>query len=1296
MERAVSISGMKRLLFALLVLCFAKEVKAQVFTFECVCDYLTAADSNCDICSASIQSRLFKGILIRKSGVPYKWIDQPYIVQFQGNNATFRELIPNGETVTITLAGTPYGSIAEYQDSIKCPCAEGTGSVFVAGPGIVISGDTISAVDTSATNEAWTIDADDADTELIIAQTVKFQGGGINVTDYNPSTNTLLITGTEVDGSTTNELQTYSHSGTTSYTNTLSSGGGSFTLQAAGINAISHNGSGTVTITGTEVDGLLTNEGVLGVGVGGASSSTLLSNTSGANPVTINVAGILGITESTSTNGGSITITGTEVDGSTTNEIQTLSASGAGPTSYNIDLSLGGGSVTLAEGTGIDLTRSTNTITINNTGAAALSGVVNQIPYFNTISTITTPAGSGNDAMTWEPVNKYVGIGTVSPGQKLDVLTTGNTFIRTNSTSASGVTGFLMANATGTWGFRNQGNSGSDFWIRDDSGVLGTVLSISRSNGNTTIGQSATAGSKLGVCGNLAVGIGYYNTAAPTNGAIIQGAVGIGNNSPQRTLHVTGETRITDLTTDPPTVVLGADGDGDLGTLALSGMSISGGTLTATDGSTTNELQTIANTSDATSHTVTLSNSGGSVQLVEGSGVTLTTTGTSGAGVVTIAATGAGTDLSFSGASSPVTLNSSTGTDVTFTAGGINSFSASGTNITITGTEVDGNISNEGSLTVGAGSGTTSIINSNTSGSTGVTLSASTGLSISESGNVITLTNTAPDQTVSLTGAGITNITGTYPNFTITSTEVDGSTTNELQTISVASNTTTLSNSGGSMTIAGAGINTVGTAGSTITITGTEVDGSISNEGSLTVGAGSGTTSIINSNTSGSTGVTITASTGLTISETGNVITLANSAPDQTVSITNGGGISVSGTYPSFTLTATDQSATNEAQTLSVSGTTSGILSLNAISGVGGGTATIAAGTGITVGQSGGTITITNSSSATAGWLLDGNTIGAAKRIGSNDNFDVVVETNNTDRMWFDNAGTVSIGATQLTTAALNINGLQTGTGMLIAGGGSLTGPNFYTATGSGTGSTATILSGVVSMISGNVEALLKNTATAGTGGGSVITLNVSPTATSNDPFIKWQTEATTDWSMGIDNDDGDALKLHRFSRPSDNNGVGTIEFGYNSTSIGMTVNKTGILSGANFYGVDVLGKIRGDLFVNNVAVATGTVALGVSAGTSPTLDNTVTTWWGNGGRVKFTSGSSGLTANSTLFTITMNPNWKFINNGAPIVYASSASAAGIKTNASYVASTGVITCTLSGTLTASTSYEFNVSMTGN
>jgi hypothetical protein len=52
--------------------------------------------------------------------------------------------------------------------------------------------------------------------------------------------------------------------------------------------------------------------------------------------------------------------------------------------------------------------------------------------------------------------------------------------------------------------------------------------------------------------------------------------------------------------------------------------------------------QTLANTSDSTSHTATLSATGGSIKLVEGSGITLTTTGTTADGIITIASTGGG------------------------------------------------------------------------------------------------------------------------------------------------------------------------------------------------------------------------------------------------------------------------------------------------------------------------------------------------------------------------------------------------------------------------------------------------------------------------------------------------------------------------------------------------------------------------------------------------------------------------------------------------------------------------------
>jgi hypothetical protein len=65
-------------------------------------------------------------------------------------------------------------------------------------------------------------------------------------------------------------------------------------------------------------------------------------------------------------------------------------------------------------------------------------------------------------------------------------------------------------------------------------------------------------------------------------------------------------------------------------------------------------------------------------------------------------------------------------------------------------------------------------------GGGGTTYTAGTGIAISGS-NLIS--NTAPDQTVSISGGGINTVTGTYPSFTVTGNEVDGSTTNELQTI---------------------------------------------------------------------------------------------------------------------------------------------------------------------------------------------------------------------------------------------------------------------------------------------------------------------------------------------------------------------------------------------------------------------------------------------------------------------------------------------------------------------------------
>lgn len=441
------------------------------------------------------------------------------------------------------------------------------------------------------------------------------------------------------------------------------------------------------------------------------------------------------------------------------------------------------------------------------------------------------------------------------------------------------------------------------------------------------------------------------------------------------------------------------------------GLTFGGSTLAAVDQSTTNEIQSLSYSTP----TVSLSNGGGSANLSDlnetvsaGTGIsvnqvgqdfavtntapdqTVTITGTTGTYptfALPLIAVSEGYGIDIAGTTTRTisvdTAQVATPYDIsqatqTVSAGTGISVSQTGQNYTVTNTG-DLSATNElntaftvtgGNLRLTDAGGNLDVAVSSIAPVQAV--AAGTGISISGT-TTRTITNTAPDQTVSITGAGISAVTGTYPTFTITSTEIDGSVTNELQTLSVATNTATLSNSGGSVTIAGAGINTVATAGTTITVTGTEVDGSVTNEGRVGVGAGSATSSVITSNTSGATGVTINASTGLSISETTNAnggqITLTNSAPDQTVSITGAGINAVTGTYPNFTITGTevDGSVTNEAQTLSVSGTSTGIISLNAISGTGGGTATIA-GAGInTVSQSGGTITVT-------GTEVDGST----------------------------------------------------------------------------------------------------------------------------------------------------------------------------------------------------------------------------------------------------------------------------------------------------------------------------------
>jgi hypothetical protein len=102
---------------------------------------------------------------------------------------------------------------------------------------------------------------------------------------------------------------------------------------------------------------------------------------------------------------------------------------------------------------------------------------------------------------------------------------------------------------------------------------------------------------------------------------------------------------------------------------------------------------------------------------------------------------------------------------------------------------------------------TLSISNGNSvtlpSGSTAYTAGSGIGIN----GNVIS--NTAPNQVVSLTGNGATTVSGTYPNFVISSTDnindADANPSNELQTLTLNGNTLSISSGNSVILSSGSG-----------------------------------------------------------------------------------------------------------------------------------------------------------------------------------------------------------------------------------------------------------------------------------------------------------------------------------------------------------------------------------------------------------------------------------------------------------------------------------------------------------
>jgi len=518
---------------------------------------------------------------------------------------------------------------------------------------------------------------------------------------------------------------------------------------------------------------------------------------------------------------------------------------GTGNLSMTGDLNIGIGSLTLASVT----TGQYNVAIGSNSAGSITSGSRNFALGANTMNEITTT--NDNVGLGHASLSVYTGVGSLGVGsQTLVSSETGNYnsaigFKAGFQSNTGALNTFLGAESGYTTdgssnvmiGYQSgRSNSGSgNIFLGKESGENETGsnrLYIDNSNSATPLIGGDFAADTVRINGDLSIRDAVSGASTdsvmvwtPSNGRVKMRNASAFGGTTNLTIGGAGPTYTVESSTGTDVTVAGAGGitlsESPANTLVITqGAEV--------DGSITNELQTLATTSDATSNTTTLSNSGGSQKLVEGTGITLTTTGTGLDGIVTIANTGIITEVDGSitnelqtiantsdATSHTQTLSNSggstqyiEGTGITITTGGTGLNGTATIATTALLTEVDGSITNEGSLTVAAGTGTTSIINSNTSGSTGVTITAGTGLSISEAGNVITLTNTVTDtdtdaQQISVTGAsqpftldldadatdatftgaGITTVTRSTNALTFTSTEVDGSTTNELNVI---------------------------------------------------------------------------------------------------------------------------------------------------------------------------------------------------------------------------------------------------------------------------------------------------------------------------------------------------------------------------------------------------------------------------------------------------------------------------------------------------------------------------------
>ena len=193
--------------------------------------------------------------------------------------------------------------------------------------------------------------------------------------------------------------------------------------------------------------------------------------------------------------------------------------------------------------TAIGASANTVGVIFTATGVGAGTGTATSEPYANSmpgrlVFSTTADGGSSPTERMRITSGGLVGIGTISPNSKLGVIDS-STGLAATIRNENATNGYGLAIETeGTSSTRYAlilRNLASDVYYGGVSTATGQV-------GYWGIGVSPTGtlGNRLTVGGSASIGSGsYLTTAAPANGLIVQGNVGIGTSGPNYQLHVT-------------------------------------------------------------------------------------------------------------------------------------------------------------------------------------------------------------------------------------------------------------------------------------------------------------------------------------------------------------------------------------------------------------------------------------------------------------------------------------------------------------------------------------------------------------------------------------------------------------------------------------------------------------------------------------------------------------------------------------------------------------------------------------